>query len=89
MCKKDPSHQAKKDAAHSGDILKVDGIQQWVNTEVMLANHKRPLKVGNPSVTAWDLDQLGDELGNIWQDEKVSEINCDRILDKLTKQCNK
>src|SRR5271157_104254 len=32
---------------------------------------------------------IRDELGNIWQDEKVSEINCDRILDKLTKQCNK
>jgi hypothetical protein len=87
--KKSPSHQARNNAARLGNFLKADGIQQWVDAAVVWANQESRLTVENPSVTVWRLDRLPDELGNVWQEEKISAATRTRIVEKLTKLCQR
>lgn len=85
--KKSPSRQAQNNAARLGNFLKADGIQQWVTAAVVWANQESPLTVENPTVAVWPLEHLPDELGNVWQDEKVTIAIRTRIVEKLTKLC--
>ena len=85
--RKSPSRQAKTNAGRLGNFLKADGIQQWVIPVIVWANPEGSLTVENPSVAVWRLDHLPEELGNIWQEEKVKKENQDRIAGKLTKLC--
>lgn len=87
--KKSPSRQANKNAARLGNFLKADGIQQWVTSAVIWANQASPLTLENPSVAVWTLNHLSNELGNVWQDEKVPAATRARITEKLTKLCQR
>ena len=87
--KKSPSRQARNNAARLGNFLKADGIQQWVDAAVVWANQESRLTVENPSVAVWQLDRLPDELGNVWQEEKVPAATRTRIVEKLTKLCQR
>jgi hypothetical protein len=87
--KKSPSRQARNNAARLGNFLKADGIQQWVDAAVVWANQESRLTVENPSVAVWQLDRLPDELGNVWQEEKISAATRTRIVEKLTKLCQR
>lgn len=86
---KSPSRQAQNNAARLGNFLKADGIQQWVNAAVVWANQESRLTVENPSVAVWQLDRLPDELGNVWQEEKIWATTRARIVEKLTKLCQR
>jgi hypothetical protein len=70
-----------------GNFLKADGIQQWVDAAVVWANQESRLTVENPSVAVWQLGRLPDELGNAWQEEKISAAKRSQIVEKLTKLC--
>ena len=48
---------------------------------------KLQLQVENPSTAVWTYDRLPDKLGNIWQGEKLSVANQEKIIGKLTKLC--
>ena len=89
LYRKSPSRQANDGATRLGNFLKADGIKQWVTPAVVWANQESPLTVENPSVAIWPLDRLPDELGNIWQDEKIPAAKRTRIVDKLTKLCQR
>jgi hypothetical protein len=43
--------------------------------------------VENPTVAVWSYNRLPDELGNIWQGAKLSGIEQNKIIEKLTKLC--
>ncbi len=75
-----PSRQAQNSAVRLADFLKADAIQQWVNAAVIWANPESKLTVENPSVAVWQLDRLPDELGNIWQDETLSEATRQKLV---------
>ncbi|MGD0611544.1 MAG: nuclease-related domain-containing protein [Anaerolineales bacterium] len=87
--KKSPSRQANNNAGRLGNFLKADGIEQWVTPVVIWANQESQLTVENPSVAVWTLKHLSDELGNVWQDEKVPAATRDLIAKKLTKLCRR
>jgi hypothetical protein len=86
---KSPSRQAHTGAARLGNFLKADGLKQWVEAVVVWADQESPLLVENPSVAVWPLERLPDELGNLWQEEKVSPDVRLRIVEKLTKLCER
>jgi hypothetical protein len=89
LLRKSPSRQAQKNAARLGEFLKADGIKQWVNAAVVWANRERVPGTENPAVPVWTLDRLPDELGNLWQDEKVPADVRARIVEKLEKLCQR
>jgi hypothetical protein len=84
---KSPSRQALNGAVRLGNFLKADHLDVFVNPAVVWANVESPLTVENPSVAVWLYDRLPDELGNIWQKEKLTEVERNKIADKLTKLC--
>lgn len=87
--KSNPSRQANGNAIRLKNFLKADNISQWVNPVVVWADPKSPLSVENPSVAVWTLDHLQDELGNILQNENISEPNRERIKEKLATLCRR
>jgi hypothetical protein len=87
--KKNPSKQARKNAARLGAFLKADGITQWVNPAVVWANPESPLEVENPSVAVWKSDRLEDELGNIQEGKPIPDADRMKICEKLTKLVNR
>jgi hypothetical protein len=82
-----PSRQANNSAYRLKNFLKADHVNAFVNSAVIWANSESPLTVENPSVAVWRYDRLPDELGNIWQGEKLSEIERNKIVEKLTRLC--
>ncbi len=84
-----PSRQASTNAARLGGFLKADGVRQWVQPAIIWADDASFPAVENPTVPVWPLERLPDELGNLWQEEKIpAEIRL-RIVDKLTRVCEK
>jgi hypothetical protein len=84
-----PSRQAQNSAYRLKNFLKADNVHVFVNTAVIWANANSHLMLENPSVAVWRYDRLPDELGNIWQGEKLSEANRKKIVDKLTTLCER
>jgi hypothetical protein len=85
LLKKNPSQQARGNAARLGGFLEADGIKQWVKPAVVWANPESPLEIENPSVAIWKLDRLPDELGNISYGSKMSDDDRQKIIAKLNK----
>jgi hypothetical protein len=86
---KNPSRQAKNNAYRLKNFLKSDRIHTFVNEAIVWANQESPLFVENPSVTIWRYNRLADELGNIWQGEKLSKSEQNKIAEKLTRLCER
>ena len=84
-----PSRQVLNNAYRLKNFLKADHLNVFVETAVVWANQDSHLSVENPSVAIWHYDRLPDELGNIWQGEKLSQEERNKIVDKLTKLCLK
>jgi len=87
--RKNPSKQARKNAARLGGFLEADHIKTWVKPAVVWANPESPLRVENPSVVVWTMERLEDELGNIQEGSKISETDRQKICEKLTKLVEK
>ncbi len=84
-----PSRQAFKNVLRLANFLKADGLNVFVTPAVVWANEGSPLFVENPSVAVWTYTRLADELGNIWQGEKVTASERKKITDKLSKLCER
>lgn len=82
-----PSRQANNNALRLKNFLKADNVNTYVNSAIIWANSESMLTVENPVVTVWEYNRLADELGNIWQGEKLAEAERNKIVDKLTKLC--
>jgi hypothetical protein len=82
-----PSRQAFKNALRLSNFLQADNLKVFINAVVIWANDESPLDVENPTTSVWRCQQLQDELGNIWQDEKLAKDKRDKIIEKLTKLC--
>ncbi len=87
--KKNPSRQAKNNAARLGGFLQADNIQQWVTPAVIWAEPSSFLTVENPSVAVWSLDRLQNTLSNLGQGKPIPTETRSQIEDKLTKICEK
>ena len=74
-------------AARLGNFFRADHLNIFVNPAVVWANEESPLAVENPSVVVWLYKRLPDELGNIWQGEKLSIEERKRIIEKLSRLC--
>lgn len=85
---KSPSRQALNGAVRLGNFLKADHVKAFVNPAVVWANAESPLFVENPLVAVWQHNRLSDELGNIWQGEKLAKAEREKIIEKLTKLCD-
>ena len=84
-----PSRQARNNAIHLANFLRADGIQQWIDAVIVWANPEAPLTIENPATAVWTLDRLPDELGNLWNGEKISKDKRQQIIDKLSKLCQR
>lgn len=82
-----PSRQVVKNAVRLSNFLKADRLETFVNPAIVWANQESKLEVQNPHVPIWRLERLPDELGNIWQGEKISTENREKIAQKLTLLC--
>jgi hypothetical protein len=82
-----PSRQVIKNAVRLSNFLKVDRLEVFVNPAIVWVNQQSQLEVQNPRVPIWRLERLPDELGNIWQGEKISTENREKIARKLTLLC--
>ena len=84
-----PSRQASTAAARLGAFLKADRVRQWVEPAIVWADRESMPAVENPTVPVWPLERLPDELGNLWQEERIPAETRLRIVDKLTRLCEK
>jgi hypothetical protein len=84
-----PSRQVQNSAYRLKNFLNADRVNVFVNAAVVWANSESPLAVENPSVAVWRYDRLADELGNIWQGEKLTQAERNKIVEKLTKLCER
>ncbi len=55
------------------------------NAIAVWANEEKSLIVENPTTAIWMFNHLSDELGNIIQTEKISEVERKKIAEKLIK----
>lgn len=83
------SRQARDNAVRLAEFFRVDSIRQWVDPAVIWADRVGPLTVQNPSVAVWKIDNLPEELGNLWQGKSIPESDRARIIEKLTRLSQK
>lgn len=84
-----PSRQANNNSLKLKNFLAADNLNVFVNPAVVWANPESLLSIENPSVAIWQYNRLPDELGNIWQGEKLSQEEQANIIDKLSKLCER
>ena len=84
-----PSQQALQGAVRLANFLKVDRLNIFVNPVVVWVSENSDLQIENPYVAVWLFDRLSDELGNIWQGEKISKQEKKKIILKLSKLSEK
>ena len=82
-----PSRQALNNAFRLKNFLMADNMNVFINAVVVWANEEGSLVVDNPSTKVWMYNRLPDELGNIWQGEKLPEEERGKIIGKLKKLC--
>jgi hypothetical protein len=82
-----PSRQATNNSLRLKNFLQADNLKVFVNPAVVWVNEEKPLLVENPSTAIWTFSHLPDELGNIWQGEKLTAEERSRIAEKLNKLC--
>jgi hypothetical protein len=87
--RKNPSRQALNNAYRLKNFLKADRVNVFVNGAIVWANEESSLSVENPPIVIWHFNRLADELGNIWQGEKLSKPEQLKIVEKLTKLCER
>jgi hypothetical protein len=82
-----PSQQASTNAARLASFFKASNLKVFVTPAIVWANESSPLFVKDPAVAVWPFKRLPDELGNIWQGEKLSKPEREKIIEMLTKLC--
>lgn len=87
--KSDPTRQAVNNAKRLSDFIKNNNqIKLWVTPVVVWANPGSTLTVQNSTTNIWRLEQLTDEIGNLWGNPKVSDADQKILVDKLRQLCH-
>jgi hypothetical protein len=84
---KNPSAQAKRNAAALSSFLKADGIGAWVNPIVVWANPEAELRVEQPVTAVWTLELIHDELGKVLNSDNSKQEVARRAAEKLMRLC--
>jgi hypothetical protein len=84
-----PSQQAQTNAARLGGFLKADGLNVFANPAVVWANPESTLTIENPIVAVWTLERLPDELGNVWHSKQMPAATREKVVEKLTRLCER
>ena len=84
---KNPSQQARKGAIALAEFLRADGIKTYVSAAVAWANAEGRVSVEDPFVPVWTIDRLQDELGNLWNGQRLEAAAQEKIVEKLTRLC--
>jgi hypothetical protein len=79
-----PTRQAKRHAAALGHVLKTHEIDQWIQPIIIWANPESNVKLENPSVFVWTLDQTGDRLKQLSNERPIGEYQQQRIISVLS-----
>jgi len=87
LMKKSPSIQAQSNARKLRNFLRADKINEYVQPVVVWANQEHTPVIENPTVPIWLYESLPEELGNIWQKDKIPQAEITTIKEKLTKLC--
>jgi hypothetical protein len=70
---KNPSRQAKRNAAALSHLLGMKNIKQWITPVIVWANSDSKLTIENPDVHIWHLNQIADVLNELKNKASVSE----------------
>jgi len=85
---KSPSRQARDGAIALKEFLKADGIKTYVSPAVAWADQEGHVAVEDPTVPVWTMDRLEDELGNLWNGQRLVQAEQERCVEKLTRLCH-
>lgn len=86
--KSDPTRQAVNNAKRLSDFIRNNNhIKVWVAPVVVWANPENALTVQNSTTNIWRLEQLTDEIGNLWSNQKFSDSDQKILIDKLRQLC--
>lgn len=86
--KSDPTRQAVNNAKRLSDFIKNNHSTMWVTPVVIWASPSDTLTVENSTTNIWRLEQLSDEVGNLWGNQKISEGDQKVLIDKLIQLYN-
>jgi Nuclease-related domain len=75
-----PSKQAKNAAAHLGNFLKANGINQWVTPVVAWASDEGSLHMESAEVAVWKIEHLADELDNLSNSSLIPEATLQKLI---------
>ncbi len=82
-----PSRQARNAALALKGWLKADGIKTYVHEAVVWADEEAQVTVEDPIVPVWTLSRMEDELGNLWDGQRLARDDGERIVQKLNRAC--
>jgi hypothetical protein len=82
-----PSRQARNGAIALKDFLRADGITTYVPAVVAWAEQGGHVSIEDPTVPVWTLDRIEDELGNLWNGQRLTAQVQEQIVEKLTRVC--
>ncbi len=85
--RKNPTRQARRNAAELSQLLATHQIKQWVSPVIVWANPESTVLLDNPSTSVWTLDQLSDGLKDLSSKPPIPAAQVEKIVEILKKIC--
>lgn len=85
--RKNPTRQARRNAAELSQLLATHQIKQWVSPVIVWANPESTVVLDNPSTFVWTLDQISNGLKDLSSKPPVPEAQIEKIVEVLKKIC--
>ncbi len=85
--RKNPTRQARRNAAELSQLLATHQIKQWVTPVIVWANPESTVLLDNPSTSVWTLDQISDGLKDLSSKPPVPAAQVEKIVEILKKIC--
>lgn len=85
--RKNPTRQARHNAAELSQLLETHQIKQWVTPVIVWANPESTVVLDNPSTFVWTLDQISDALKDLSSKPPIPEAQVEKIVGVLKKIC--
>jgi hypothetical protein len=82
---KNPTRQARRNAAELSQFLATNQIKQWVTPVIVWANPESTVVLDSPSTFVWPLDQVSDHLMDLSSERPLSDAQVQRIVGVLKK----
>jgi hypothetical protein len=85
--RKNPTRQARRNAAELSQLLGKHQIKQWITRVIVWANPESSVLLDNPSTHVWTLDQLSEHLKELSSENPLSETQIQRVVEVLKTIC--